>query len=95
MALPGDSSGKETACQCETDETQVRSLGWEGPLEKEMATHFGILCGESLGQRSLAGSHRVTQSQTRLKQLSTVALPLYNVPARVTEARVRLGGPCG
>ena len=24
-------------------ETWVRSLGWEDPLEKEMATHFGIL----------------------------------------------------
>ena len=23
-------------------ETQVRSLGWEDPLEKEMATHFGV-----------------------------------------------------
>ena len=24
--------------------TQVPSLGWENPLEKEMATHCGILC---------------------------------------------------
>ena len=24
-------------------ETQIRSLGWEDPLEKEMATHFSIL----------------------------------------------------
>ena len=24
-------------------ETQVQSLGWEEPLEKEMATHFSIL----------------------------------------------------
>ena len=24
-------------------ETQVWSLGWEDPLEKEMATHFSIL----------------------------------------------------
>ena len=24
-------------------ETQDRSLGWEDPLEKEMATHFSIL----------------------------------------------------
>ena len=24
-------------------ETQVRSLDWEDPLEKSMATHFGIL----------------------------------------------------
>ena len=24
-------------------ETQVRSLAWEDPMEKEMATHFSIL----------------------------------------------------
>ena len=27
-------------------ETQVRSLGWEDPLEEEMATHSGILAWE-------------------------------------------------
>ena len=36
-------------------ETQVQSLGWEDPLEKEMATHSSILPGEFQGQRSLAG----------------------------------------
>ena len=28
-------------------ETQVRSLGWENPLEKEMATHSSILGWET------------------------------------------------
>ena len=28
-------------------ETWIRSLGWEDPLEKEMATHFSILAWES------------------------------------------------
>ena len=27
-------------------ETQVQSLGWEDPLEKEMATHSSILAWE-------------------------------------------------
>ena len=36
-------------------ETQVQSLGWEEPLEKEMATHSSILAWEILGQRTLAG----------------------------------------
>ena len=27
----------------ETQETQVQSVGWEDPLEKEMATHSNIL----------------------------------------------------
>ena len=35
-------------------ETQVRSLGWEDPLEKGMATHSSILPGQFHGQRSLA-----------------------------------------
>ena len=36
-------------------ETPVPALGQEEPLEKEMATHSGILAGKSHGQRSLAG----------------------------------------
>ena len=36
-------------------ETQVRSLGWEDPLEKEMVTHSSTLAGKSHGQRSLVG----------------------------------------
>ena len=39
----------------EPQETQVRSLGQEDPLEVGMATYFSILAGESLGQRSLEG----------------------------------------
>ena len=27
----------------ETQETQVQSLGWEDPLEEEMATHSSVL----------------------------------------------------
>ena len=37
-------------------ETLVRSLGQEDPLEKVMATHSSILLGKSHRQRSLAGS---------------------------------------
>jgi len=36
-------------------ETHVHSLGWEDPLEKEMATAPVTLPGKSHGQRSLAG----------------------------------------
>jgi len=39
----------------EEQETQVQSLGWEDPLEEEMATHFSILAWKFHGQRSLAG----------------------------------------
>ena len=40
-------------------ETQVQSLSWEDPLEKEMATHSSILAWriqeDSIGGRSLVG----------------------------------------
>ena len=36
-------------------EAWVRSLGWEGPLEEEMATTPVFLLGKSHGWRSLAG----------------------------------------
>jgi len=39
----------------ETLETKVQSLGWEDPLEEEMATYSSILAGESHGQRSVVG----------------------------------------
>ena len=37
-------------------ETLVRSLGWENPLEKEMATYSSILAWEIPGQRRLLNS---------------------------------------
>ena len=45
-------------------ETQVRSLGWEDPLEKEMVTHSSILAWkiawtEELGGLQSMGSQRV------------------------------------
>ena len=45
-------------------ETQVRSLGWEDPLEKEMATHsstlaWKILWTEEPGRLESIGSQRV------------------------------------
>ena len=42
-------------CLPTMQETQVQSLGWEVPLEKEMATHSTTLAGESQGRRSLVG----------------------------------------
>ena len=56
-------------------DTQLRSLGWEDPLEKRIATHSGILAWripwteESGGLQSM-GLH----SQTGLKGLSTAHL---------------------
>ena len=41
-------------------ETQAQSLGWEDPLEKEMATHSSILAWKTVAW--LATAHGVTKS---------------------------------
>ena len=48
----------------DTRETQVQSLGWKDPLEKEMAIHFSVLAWkipwtEKPGGLQLVGSQRV------------------------------------
>ena len=56
-------------------ETQVRFLDWEDPLEKEMATHSGILAwripwAEERGGLQSMGLQRVGQSPGLLVGLS-------------------------
>ena len=46
------------------EETRVRSLGWEDPLEEEMATHSSVLARkipwtEEPGRLQSMGSHTV------------------------------------
>ena len=55
-------------------ETQVRSLSWEGPLEKEMTTHSSILAWKISWTEEPGGLQSMgSQSQARLKPLSTHA----------------------
>ena len=42
--------------QLAVQDAWVRSLGWEDPLKKGMATRSSVLSGEFHGQRSLVGS---------------------------------------
>ena len=49
-------------------ETQVQSLGWEDPLEKEMATHSSFLasespCTEERGALQSMGSQRIRHNR--------------------------------
>ena len=50
-------------------ETRVGSLGWEDPLEEEMATHSSYSCLENPMDKGAwqAVVHKVTQSRTGLK----------------------------
>ena len=61
----------------ETQETLAWSLGWEGPLEKEMATHSYSM--DRGAQWSIV--HRVAESRTQLKRLNIAQLSTaQNIP---------------
>ena len=70
-------SGKESAVQ-ELQDTQVQSLGWEDPLEKEMETHSSILAWRIPMDRGVwqATVHRVTKNRAWLRQLGSTHVPL-------------------
>ena len=68
VGFPGGSDGKESAAM---QETWVRSLGQEDPLEKGMATHSSILAWRIPWKRSLAG-----YSPWGCKELDTEGLTL-------------------
>ena len=57
----------------EMQETQVQSLDWENPLEKEMATHSRISCLENSKERGTwrATVQGVRKSQTRPEHAHT------------------------
>ena len=59
-------------------ETRVRCLGWEDPLEKGMATHSSIL-GEFHGQRSLVGYSTWGCKELDTIELLTLSLSSYGL----------------
>ena len=61
-----------------TQETCVQSLGWEDPLEKEMATDSTVLIWESHGQRSLVGYSPWGCKETQLRYETTTNKSNYN-----------------
>ena len=69
-------SGKEPAWQCRRCKRRVRSLGWEDPLEEEMATHSSALAWRIPMDRGAwqATAHGVTKSRTRLSSLTQYRL---------------------
>ena len=80
--FPGGSDSKASAYN---RETQVRSLGQEDPLEKEMATHSSLLAQEipwteEPGGLPSMGSHRVGHDWSDLAVAATVSLPFYSQP---------------
>ena len=60
-------------------DTRVRSLGWEEPLEKGMATHSSILARRIPMDRGAwrASVHGVAKSQTRLSDFTFLSFPTF------------------
>ena len=46
-------------------ETQFQSLGWESPLEEDMATHSSILTWESLQTQESGGLQSIGLQRVR------------------------------
>ena len=76
------------AASAEDAGTQVLCLGWEDPLEKEMATHFSILAWkipwtEEPGELQCMGSQKVRHdfvTKNNEQQLSLISKdPLYSI----------------
>ena len=66
-------------------ETQLRSLGWEDPLEKEMATPLQYSCLENPhGQRNLAG-----YSAWAHKELDTIE-PLTHTHIEFAKQKIKI-----
>ena len=63
---------------CVALKTQVRSLGWEDPLEEGMATHSSILAWRIPVDRGAwrAIAHGVVKTRTQLERLSTYFFPI-------------------
>ena len=62
MGFPGSSVRKESACNAGD---LIRFLGWEDPLEKEMATHFSILAWEIPWTEEPCGLHTTGSQRAR------------------------------
>ena len=69
-------------------ETRVRSLGWEDPLEEEMANHSSILAWKNPteGGAWRAKGHGVAKSRTRLSGFTSLGQTLVD-PSRAGALR--------
>ena len=64
-------------------ETWVRSLGWEDPLEKEMAADFSILAWEIPWTEEPGRLHGVTKSQTRLSDFTFTFKAIHSLKSEI------------
>ena len=73
-----NNSGSDGKASATVWETRVRSLGWEEPLEKEMATHSSSLAWKIPWTEEPATVHAVSKSQTRLSNFTFPSLVIIH-----------------
>ena len=56
------------------EDLQIRSLGWEDPLQKEIATHSSVLSWEISCTEQSMGSQRVRRNRARTHSYLTITL---------------------
>ena len=71
LGFPSGLAVKNPLAMREPQEMWVQSLGQEDPLEEDMATHSSILAWRIPWTEEPWTVHRVAESQSQLKQLST------------------------
>ena len=71
-------------CLSAMQETQVRSLGWGDPLEKEMAAYSSILAWKILWTVEPGTVHGVTKSRTRLSHFTSLRSSYSYEASRIT-----------
>ena len=75
--LPRWCNGKESACQCRKCKTcRFKSLGWEDPLEEEMAAHSSILAWKGQEEPGRLSSMRLHHLLSKLWSCSIYLLQL-------------------
>ena len=80
FGFPGCARVKNLPAMQDTNETQVRSLGREDPLEKEVTAHSSVLAWRISRTEEPGGLQSTgSQSQTRLKGRSTARELLCSV----------------
>ena len=97
---PGGSEGKESA---KLQETWVWFLGWEDPLEAEMATHFSILAWripwtEEPGGLQSIGWQRVQDWATNtftFKKKLVITVMMTKLQLLLQQLLMTLASPCG
>ena len=73
-------------------ETQVRSLGWEDPLEKEMPTHSSILAWKILWTEEPGGLQSMGSQKDRHDWATNTYLLTYAPPSMGFPRQEYLGG---